>query len=603
MPNVPHSTLPHPESLLTLTDVTTANASATRHGFLKKLSNNAGQYMDGTGNWTAPTATPSSSAGWDWDEAKAISTLWSTFAPVGDGTTNNTQKILDAVTATLASSTNLFRGYHVLYLDQAGEFLMSPTWTGISNLMILGENNRSIWVEGGSYFLDFIDCTRLALINLDWDLRGFNAFGGIKNESTNGMIFRGNHVFDSLDHDLNNSGSLDRFAIATTVSEATFNHNFRFEVEDNVFEDSQPSFGPLNFYRFCNNKIIRGGTVTAGVGFWANGDGWSCNDGVISGNKFIDCRNSALALNKDVASTVNTSWQRILISDNDFDFYNASPNGIFLGTALNVSSQTNDTFKNIYIVGNRFRYHESCPLMAGGLDTDVIHTTTPNDAASFGFENLHIAGNYIDGGWRAFAGMQLHRIFNSHIESNVIVRMRYSGIVATSRESGAANLTIRNNVVEVLGKDGSLGGAYALGECHGNVIFTSNKYLGSPNPIFTQAVDGTGNTIDTPVSANSYGQVIHFSTYGNAAGQQWNPASLDNGQFEDKDWTVLGVEPGDHVISFSMPTLTEVGWLWQASIPANDTVRIRIINNTGGTINLGAANPFIIAEKRMPPPT
>lgn len=36
------------------TDITTNNASTTKHGLLKKLSNTATTYMDGTGNWSTP---------------------------------------------------------------------------------------------------------------------------------------------------------------------------------------------------------------------------------------------------------------------------------------------------------------------------------------------------------------------------------------------------------------------------------------------------------------------------------------------------------------------------------------------------------------------
>lgn len=41
------------EAKLTLADNTTWNSSTLQHGFLKKLSGVAGQYMDGQGNWTA----------------------------------------------------------------------------------------------------------------------------------------------------------------------------------------------------------------------------------------------------------------------------------------------------------------------------------------------------------------------------------------------------------------------------------------------------------------------------------------------------------------------------------------------------------------------
>jgi hypothetical protein len=42
------------ESAVTFTDITTNNASTTKHGYLKKLSNSATEYMDGTGNWSTP---------------------------------------------------------------------------------------------------------------------------------------------------------------------------------------------------------------------------------------------------------------------------------------------------------------------------------------------------------------------------------------------------------------------------------------------------------------------------------------------------------------------------------------------------------------------
>jgi Repeat of unknown function (DUF5907) len=41
------------EAKLTLVDNTTWDSSTLQHGFLKKLSGVAGQYMDGQGNWTA----------------------------------------------------------------------------------------------------------------------------------------------------------------------------------------------------------------------------------------------------------------------------------------------------------------------------------------------------------------------------------------------------------------------------------------------------------------------------------------------------------------------------------------------------------------------
>lgn len=43
-----------PEGGLSLTDITTNNASTSKHGFLLKLNNSATSYMDGTGAWSTP---------------------------------------------------------------------------------------------------------------------------------------------------------------------------------------------------------------------------------------------------------------------------------------------------------------------------------------------------------------------------------------------------------------------------------------------------------------------------------------------------------------------------------------------------------------------
>ncbi|MFC1646528.1 beta strand repeat-containing protein, partial [Candidatus Omnitrophota bacterium] len=50
------------EAELTLSDNVTADASTTAHGFLKKLSDDATEFMDGEGNWTIPAGTGANTA-------------------------------------------------------------------------------------------------------------------------------------------------------------------------------------------------------------------------------------------------------------------------------------------------------------------------------------------------------------------------------------------------------------------------------------------------------------------------------------------------------------------------------------------------------------
>lgn len=49
---------------LSTSDVTTNNASTSKHGFLKKLSNAVTEYMDGTGNWSVPAGGGGGAASW-----------------------------------------------------------------------------------------------------------------------------------------------------------------------------------------------------------------------------------------------------------------------------------------------------------------------------------------------------------------------------------------------------------------------------------------------------------------------------------------------------------------------------------------------------------
>ena len=51
------------EAELNFSDVTTNNASTTKHGLLPKLSNNSSQYLNGTGNWSTPAGGGSTPGG------------------------------------------------------------------------------------------------------------------------------------------------------------------------------------------------------------------------------------------------------------------------------------------------------------------------------------------------------------------------------------------------------------------------------------------------------------------------------------------------------------------------------------------------------------
>ena len=73
------------EDALALTDVTTNNSSTTKHGFLKKLSNNSTEFMNGEGNW----ATPAGGSG-----DVATDTIWDAKGDLAVGSGSNTATVL-----------------------------------------------------------------------------------------------------------------------------------------------------------------------------------------------------------------------------------------------------------------------------------------------------------------------------------------------------------------------------------------------------------------------------------------------------------------------------------------------------------------------------
>lgn len=68
------------EGALAMTDITTNDASSTKHGFLKKLSNTAGQFFDALGNWRALLWS-------DLPVGAAVQFVYSQYAAAATGTT------------------------------------------------------------------------------------------------------------------------------------------------------------------------------------------------------------------------------------------------------------------------------------------------------------------------------------------------------------------------------------------------------------------------------------------------------------------------------------------------------------------------------------
>jgi hypothetical protein len=109
------------DATITLSDVTTGNASTGRHGFLRKLSNIATQWLNGAGNWTTPTASdvgadPAGSAATALASAQAYtdSEVPDTTDDLSEGSTNKyftDERVDDRVAALIQSSTTIEWSY------------------------------------------------------------------------------------------------------------------------------------------------------------------------------------------------------------------------------------------------------------------------------------------------------------------------------------------------------------------------------------------------------------------------------------------------------------------------------------------------------------
>ncbi len=126
------------ESTVTFTDITTNNSSTSKHGYLKKLSNSATEYMDGSGNWSTPAgggggggglvllsvATASSSSDLHFDSSLITSTYDSYLFVISDLKTSATTPI-----------------YMTISVDNGSTDAGGSDWYSQAILYILGNGN------------------------------------------------------------------------------------------------------------------------------------------------------------------------------------------------------------------------------------------------------------------------------------------------------------------------------------------------------------------------------------------------------------------------------------------------------------------------------
>lgn len=194
------------EADITLADNTTNNAATTKHGFLKKLSNSATDYMDGTGNWSVPAGggggiTLSTSgyttAGASYDTNRGLFLKKITLA--------STKVLLSIAVNVKGDGTNVCASIPVVYDDNAGapRNIISPPWPSITTsptrvgAMIL--NTTARWLQlpvgmvlaAGDYWIGVWHTTTDNYIQLAYDASGSDYYidtSDAQNEPTDQSI-------------------------------------------------------------------------------------------------------------------------------------------------------------------------------------------------------------------------------------------------------------------------------------------------------------------------------------------------------------------------------------------------------------------------------
>ena len=76
----------------------------------------------------------------------------------------------------------------------------------------------------------------------------------------------------------------------------------------------------------------------------------------------------------------------------------------------------------------------------------------------------------------------------------------------------------------------------------------------------------------------------------------WNPGSINNGAQSSTDVTVTGAAVGDPAFA-GFTSITAAGWVISAIVTGADTVKVTLVNHTGGAVDLASGTVTAIVWK------
>jgi hypothetical protein len=502
-------------------------------------------------------------------------------------TSNDTTVVANAMTAAIASITNIFDGYHILCFPAGTYTLNDLTKTGssCSNIWLLGEDTATIIKRSSSTgsvpATTFTDCNHLRVSNLSYNANNTTAFGGFKIYSSTDVIVEQNHFFDSV----NKGGVLYAnasdlygllFARGNTTSKDII-------IRNNLFEDLQTEVAHCQRCLIDQNISIRSPTSVGLGSFAVNGTGSVLEDVTYSRNKIIDAHARGIYVGNDSNGWSNAQFRRIKIIDNEIEYITRMPtsSAIRIGASNTSTTLIGNVFDDVWILNNKIKF-----LRQGGV--------TPNDVAvifvSIGANNafvvnrLEISKNQIEANGRVDGQLiDVDYIRGSFIEGNHMSGVRIGAI----RIQNTGTTTIKGNLCKTSTKSNVVcythSGVGAGTPNPSNTIWDDNYFVGingSSNSALSNAGNGVGDVVEAPTQAQTFGDWLPDNL------PNHNPINLVPGAIQTTD---LLIEPGAIVVGYPCIvsfTLDLQGTRMWCEAISTTTVRVFHKNETAGDIDI-----------------
>lgn len=176
-----------------------------------------------------------------------------------------------------------------------------------------------------------------------------------------------------------------------------------------------------------------------------------------------------------------------------------------------------------------------------------------------------LAGSGNNSNITAFTGTNI--AFNDGATFNADVTISY-GLIDASASPGTVN-----QVLTSLGTNVQWESDLILGDVTCDSLTTDNL---TPDTLTV----GSGDTVTKFLTATA----------------TWNPPNLADGGTATTSGSLTGLAVGD-VITAALSTITDSFWKVQAVVTATDSWEVTIINNTGGTVDLGSGTLRVVCIK------